>query len=322
MNGLSSALLTFAAPVLAGFLFRQAWIVRGNAPGRLSGLSRWLLLVHAFVLGPVSGLFSLWVLNLGDSRLIALPVIGGLLHIGGALLALLGARIMRMPASQRGSFMMSGMVSNIGMIGSILAFYFFGEAGYALGAFFRIFEQPIYFLIGYPVTSAMGNGRKVTVTEGLRQIVTEPTIYMPILGLAAGLVLNLAGVGRPASIGTINAALIPAVTINLAFSIGITLRVGAIREHIRPCLVMAAVKFAALPLLIAGLAKLAGLDRLDGGLPFRVALLMSFMPVGVNALIATTLFRLDEEMAVAVWLSNNLLLLPVLLLYAPLVAMH
>lgn len=318
MERLLYALFTLATPLLGGYGARRAALALNRGLDSLMKLSRGMKWLHAIFLGPVTAVLSLWVVDLSQIRLAALPAIGAAYHVTGALLALGAARLMRMDQRQTGAFFMAGMVSNLGSVGGLVGFLLWGEPGFALVSFYRLLELPLYYVVGYPIASMMGTGERVAVREAVRKALTEPATALPILGVAVGIALNLAGIARPQELGPFNSVLIILLSINLAFSIGLSMRVGAVAEHLPACGAMALIKYLALPPVVAGLSWLAGLQGVDGGLPFKVAVLLSFMPVGFIALIPTTLFNLDKEMANAVWLSSTLLLLAVLPLVAPL----
>ena len=60
-----------------------------------------------------------------------------------------------------------------------------------------------------------------------------------------------------------------------------------------------------------------GLHRIDNGLPLKVVLILSSMPVGFIAMVPPTLYRLDIDLANACWLVTNgllILVVPTLLL--------
>jgi predicted permease len=123
---------------------------------------------------------------------------------------------------------------------------------------------------------------------------------------------------RPVWLGQVNSLLIPLTAANVAFAIGVTVRIGAVTENLKACGAMIAVKFAILPALIFLFGQLSGLSAAGDGLPFKVALLLSFMPVGVTVVMAATLFDLDEDLAMALWLATTVTLVPVLPLLKPL----
>ncbi len=317
LNPMYSALLTFAAPIAAGYMGRRVLLATDRSPANLFTLSKWQKEFGNLVLAPITAVLALWALDFSQMNLVALPVLGVAYHAIGTGLALVMARLLSMPARQRGVFLMAGMNSNLGLIGGLLCFLLFGETGYALSSFFRVLELPVYYLAGFPAAAAMGNGQRISIRRSLRQIVTDPSLFLPISGVVLGILLSLTGVPRPAWVSNVNSLLIPLSSINIAFAVGVTLRVGAVADHLRPSMAMAALKFALLPAALWSLGRLAGLDQVDGGLPFRVVVLLSFMPVGFTAIVAATLFDLDEDLANALWFTTTVLVLPVLGLLIP-----
>jgi predicted permease len=318
LNPLYSAAITFAVPLVAGAAVRRGLQAADMSADPLLTLSQYQKHLNNYIFAPISALLSLWALNLSQARLVALPALGLVYLVGGALVGALLARLMGMGARQRGVFLFAGLNGNQGMLGGLLCFLFFGETGYAIASFIRLFESPFYFLIGYPTISAIGSGKKITVAAGLKQIVTDAAIWLPILGTAVGMGLSLAGMQRPVWLGQVNSLLIPLTAANVAFAIGVTVRIGAVTENLKACGAMIAVKFAILPALIFLFGQLSGLSAAGDGLPFKVALLLSFMPVGVTVVMAATLFDLDEDLAMALWLATTVTLVPVLPLLKPL----
>ena len=67
-----------------------------------------------------------------------------------------------------------------------------------------------------------------------------------------------------------------------------------------------------IPALITSLAWGAGLNTIDNGLPFKVVLILSSMPVAFNALVAASLYDLDLDLANSCWLLSTLGLVVVL----------
>lgn len=64
------------------------------------------------------------------------------------------------------------------------------------------------------------------------------------------------------------------------------------------------------------MAYLAGLGGLDGGVPLKVVLILSSMPVGFTALVPPALYGLDVDLANACWFGTTLALAAVLPLQA------
>lgn len=101
------------------------------------------------------------------------------------------------------------------------------------------------------------------------------------------------------------------------FAIGLRLRLGDTRQYLREHALLAAVKFAGLPVLSLGVLALVNLTAAPlAPLGQKVVLVEAFMPVAIQSVIIANLFHLDGRMASTLWLVNtvlfSLLPLPVL----------
>ncbi len=317
MKPIYTVIFAFALPLVAGYGIRQALDAAGRSAEPLLTLSRYQKLAANLVFAPLMTALSLWSLNLGQVQIIALPIIGAVYYVLALALSWLYARSKHMNGQQSAAFTFSGMCSNTGLLGGLFCYLFFGEAGYALNNFLRLAESPLIFLVGFPVASALGKADRVTLRDAARQVARDPSVMLPVLSIFAGILLNLSGVVRPAALGTLNAILIPLSTANFAFAIGPTLRLGSFAEHLRPCGAMVILKFTLLPATVAALGWMAGLHTVDGGLPLKVAVLTTCMPVGFLAPAVATTFNLDEGLANAVWFTTTMLVFPLVLLLKP-----
>jgi predicted permease len=105
-----------------------------------------------------------------------------------------------------------GTFTNITSFGGLVAFMYYGEAGYALSALFKLFEPVIYFSIGFPLAklysdeSATGSTTKLRIDVGA--LARDRVVMLPLLGIAAGAILNWSGVVRPAVLGQLMSPLV------------------------------------------------------------------------------------------------------------------
>jgi len=70
--------------------------------------------------------------------------------------------------------------------------------------------------------------------------------------------------------------------------------------------------FALVPVLATSLAYLLGLGKIEGGLPLKVVIILSSMPVAFNALIPPSIYDLDLHLANSCWFFTTALLVIVL----------
>ena len=87
---------------------------------------------------------------------------------------------------------------------------------------------------------------------------------------------------------------------------------GLIRDYIKECVSVSIIKFALEPVSITSLAYLIGFGKIDGGLPLKVVIILSSMPVAFNALIPPSIYDLDLDLANSCWFFPTALLVVVL----------
>ena len=104
------------------------------------------------------------------------------------------------------------------------------------------------------------------------------------------------------------------------FGIGLRLRLGDARKYLREHALLAAVKFAGIPLLSLGILAAINLTPVPlASLGQRVVVVEAFMPVAIQGVMIANLFHLDGRMASTLWLVNTVLFvllpLPALVLW-------
>ena len=307
--------------LIAGCLIRQ-WAGSGPAPVQESSLKAVRLLIQKiamFGLIPVSAMLSLWGLPSPDPRLLVLPALGLAAWICGGALAVFFSRRMALSPEKTGSMYCCGTFTNIGAVGCLVAVMQFGEQAIAMASLYRLCEEMFYFGVALPVARSF-SAHASRLSRSFRLHV-DPVLAAVLAALALGLVLNLADVSRPDVLGTLSSAAMIAGTICFLLSIGMGLRPSRMTCYLREAAVISLIKFAFVPVIVTSLAVLAGLGDVEGGLPLRVVIILSSMPVAMNALIPPSLFDLDLDLANACWVFTTLALvviLPILIIILPL----
>ncbi len=321
MDRLLLTLTIIFVSLIAGCLIRQ-WAGSGPAPVQESSLKAVRLLIQKiamFGLIPVSAMLSLWGLPSPDPRLLVLPALGLAAWICGGVLAVFFSRRMALSPEKTGSMYCCGTFTNIGAVGCLVAVMQFGEQAIAMASLYRLCEEMFYFGVALPAARSF-SAHASRLSRSFRLHV-DPVLAAVLAALALGLVLNLAGVVRPAVLGTISSAAMIAGTICFLLSIGMGLRPSRMTCYLREAAVISLIKFAFVPVIVTSLAVLAGLGDVEGGLPLRVVIILSSMPVAMNALIPPSLFDLDLDLANACWVFTTLALvviLPILIIILPL----
>jgi predicted permease len=277
-------------------------------------LRKLLQRIALLFLNPVAIVGAVWVVNIGDVSIAALPLVGFFALTAGGILALGAARVLRLEARKTGAMFCCGSFTNIGSIGALVCFLFLGETGFALVPIYKLFEEVSYYAIGFPIARYYSGATEPSAAFGarLRALLKDPFIVVAVSSLLIGGIPNWSGPPRPAVYKSVVSLFVPLATVMLLASIGLALRFRRVRDYLKEAVAVALIKFVIVPVCAAGLAYLIGFGRIDGGMPLKVVLILSSMPVAFNALIPPSIYDLDLDLANSCWFVTTGLLALVL----------
>lgn len=263
---------------------------------------------------PLSFFGAIWNLSLNDVQLIGMPFLGAGVFLTGGALALFAARLLNLSPRQAGAFFCCGSFSNIGAIGAMVCYTFLGEAAFALVPAYKLFEEIIYYAFGFPLARSFAEGERRAggIKNGFLQVVKDPFILVALSSILAGGILNISGVARPLFFAGLNMVLVPFGSFFMLISIGLAMRFTRLRHYLRECAAVAVIKFLCMPILALSAASVLGYGEIMDGMPLKVVLVLSSMPVAFIALIPPSLYDLDIDLANACWCASMLCLIGVL----------
>ena len=312
MNRLLFTLGIIAFGLFLGYTLKQVFergIVRPPLP--LSDLRKVLQKLALWGIMPIAFCGAIWIIKVDDLRVAAMPALGVTALLLGGAAALVVAGMMNLSRRQTGSFFVCGSFTNLGSMGGLVVFVFLGEAGFALVPLYKLLEEMVYYTIGFPVAkyfSAEG-GDRVSAVKRLKTVLVDPFFLVALVSIGTGGVLNLSGVPRPEFYKTVNAVFIPFGTVVLLTSVGLAMRFSSIREYLKESLAVAGIKFLLVPIAVTGMAWALGYSRIDNGLPLKVVMVLSAMPVAFNSLVPPSLYDLNVDLANACWMLSTLALI-------------
>lgn len=295
-------------PLVAGYLIRRRRLLQ--EPDIIS--TRTIVWLTKLIT-PVIVLLSFWKLELTSLKIFTLPVAGLLISATALIPALFFSRLHKLSRRQKGSYLGSAMFSNIGYtLGGFIAFVLYGEVGFGLTVLFCLYFKPYYYTVGFYMAENYGSEKKIKIGQNLKRIFTEGIRLLPLLGLMAGIGLNLLSVPRPQAAGHINDFLIPVSTFIYMLAIGLTMKFSAIKRFKSPLLSISLIKFVFSPAVGILLAYLFGYHTVMDGLPLKITLIEAFMPSAIASLILPSLFNLDQDLANSLWLFTTFMIIPLL----------
>jgi len=292
--------------IAGGYIIRRIFEPRvSESEKKLRSVSRGLKLSSFFFMNPVALLSTFWGLNIPDSRVFGLPIIGFASVLIGMLLAIAAIRMMNIPPVKAGSVFTCGSFSNILTMGGLVAYTFFREPGYGLVQLFTMAMSPIYYLVGYPIAANIGLGRKPVLKVTAASLKENPFLFFPLAAILVGIGVHATGLPRPDVLATVVAIIVPLVAATLGISIGLTLRFTSIRRYLREIAVVLAIRHLLLPALTIPIGVLLGFGHISDGLALKVLIIVSVMPVAFNALVPPAIYGFDLDLANSAWIAST-----------------
>ena len=280
-------------------------------PISIEALRKWLQRTALLFVNPVAILGAVWIVRIHDIGLAALPFICIFAIVAGGLWALMASWILGHGPKKTGAMFCCGAFTNNGSIGALLCFIFLGEPGFALVPIYKLFEEFSYYSIGFPVARHY-SGSAAAADEGtwcrIMRLVRDPLIIVSLSSIVLGGILNASGLQRPAFYEIVNAVFIPLGTVMLLISIGLAFRFRKVQDYLKEGITIAAIKFIMVPVMASFLAWVIGFGDINGGLPLKVVIILSSMPVAFIALIPPSIYDLDIDLANSCWFITTALL--------------
>lgn len=281
---------------------------RAGSDEVLRTVSRRLKLSAFFFLNPVALTSTFWGIGALDPRVFGLPFLGLLSVLVGMTGSMIAIRLLKIPPFRAGSVFTCGTFANILTMGGLVAYTLFREPGYALVQLFTMVMSPAYYLLGYPIAGNIGHGRKPVFRIGTTTLKDNPFLIFPLAAIALGIGMRFTGIARPAFLAEVVRIIIPTVAAVLGLAIGISLRFTGFRSYLKEIAVVLAIRHLLLPAIMIPVGILFGFANMSDGLPFKILIVVSVMPVAFNALVPPAIYGFDLDLANSAWIVSTALL--------------
>jgi predicted permease len=249
-------------------------------------------------------LCSLWIARI-DRQSALMPVVatsGWLLTAGFAWLVSVA---LGHTSARRGAFIASMSQSNNGFtLLGFVALVLFGEPGLAQATYSQALNAPYLLLFCFPVArlhSNRGAAAGKSIVQVLRDNICDPRVFLPLVTISSGLLLNLFGVPRPPLISSIVRPLIYVGTASSGVAVGLLFRGALLSRYWRENGVSLLYRSSLYPLYYAGMAWLVGLGALDT----RIIVLYGLVPSALLANYLAVTFELDTDLTSSVFVVST-----------------
>lgn len=289
-------LIDILVPLYVGHLL-QRW-----------GMAReWVrLLIRCNVVGICSllALFSFWSLRVAPELLWMPLSILPICFLPLPLYWLWERRRFTDPRDQ-GSYVITMMLGNIGTLAGLCAYSLYGETGFAYIQLIAVPQVLVVVLFVFPLAHRYYEAWATGGSTGRHGVRLREALLtwnqLPVVCVAAGLLLGAFGVPRPEAAAPIFTALIHISAWMGMISVGYDLHLAGVRRYARQLWPLFPVKFLYLPLLLFAMTRLITQDPVI----LWCVVLAAAAPTAIFAVTSAQLYRLNVDMAEAAFLTTT-----------------
>lgn len=292
------------APLAVGYFLHQHRMVPEEHVNKLIRFN--VICVYTLL-----SLLSFWVLPISWD-LVIVPVFGFLLVlIPGAIGGLFFLKRYK-SWLDRGAYIASAMLANLGTLGGVCAFILYDEQGFAYTQIIGTCQNILLVLVIFPFAQYcyMKYTHAVRKTNRFHSFCEMFFSWnqLSLVGMIAGLLLNAFGVARPAMLGPVFQGLVHIAAWIAMLPVGFLIDFRQVRRYEKKVRSLTALRFLITPVIFSILIYLFVKDPVVQG----TLLICAFCPTAINAVLTSRLYHLTTDLAVSSFVITTGAFLPII----------
>ncbi|MDP2182848.1 MAG: AEC family transporter [Actinomycetota bacterium] len=274
---LARIILSFVAIVGVGWLLRRFGVLKAEDARPINNV-----IIYAGL--PAMIFRAVYNASL-DRQLLGIAAVAWVCFIAIAALAWLACSALKLPRVVCGGFVLAAALGNTGYIGYPISQAVLGDAGLVQAIFYDVFGTVAALLfVGLFIAERFGSSGERPINP-----IREALAFPAVIALFAGLLLQQVAV--PTSVSNAIDALATLVVPLIMISVGISLRLGTLREHALPLGALALLRLAVAPAVAWGVGSFV----LKDPAALRLVVLEAGVPSMMLTLVIGARFRLDTD---------------------------
>ena len=292
-------------PLIVGYLLYQRQMLSDTTVNRL-------IRINVVVFFTLLSFFSFWALPLTQDLLILPAFFAFIILFPGFLSWRFLGRRFHSPID-RGTHLISALLSNIGTLGGICAYIIYGERGFAYAQIGGACQNLVLVLLAFPIAQYYyllhkTHGRTARLEgRGFLGLLISWN-QLSILGMAAGLALNAADITRPPILSEVFSYIIHVSAWFAMLPVGSLINFRRARRFVYLTLDMILLRFLVVPLV----AFLAARIFISDPIVQNSLVIFASVPAAINATLTARLYQLNVDYTIAVFLVTTVLYLTIL----------
>ena len=292
-------------PLIVGYLLYQRQMLSDTTVNRL-------IRINVVVFFTLLSFFSFWALPLTQDLLILPAFFAFIILFPGFLSWRFLGRRFHSPID-RGTHLISALLSNIGTLGGICAYILYGERGFAYAQIGGACQNLVLVLLAFPIAQYYyllhkTHGRTARLEgRGFLGLLISWN-QLSILGMAAGLALNAADITRPPILSEAFSYIIHVSAWFAMLPVGSLINFRRARRFFYLTLDMIFLRFLVVPFVTFAAARLLISDPIVQ----NALVIFASVPAAINATLTARLYQLNVDYTIAVFLVTTVLYLTIL----------
>ncbi len=295
--GMSDLLL----PLIAGYYVHRFHLISDRT-------ANLLIKFNVIIVYTLQTFLSFWVLPLSWSLILLIPFGACFIFFPGIIAHYTFAKKHR-SILDRGSYIMSAMLTNIGTLGGVCAFIIYREEGFAYTQIIASVQTVILVMFCFPLAQfyrSRYENAGVRPSYNFGELISK--FFSPnqicVLGIMAGIFLNLHHVERPESFSPIFAFLVHFGAWTALLPVGFLIKFNRTRYYYKRVADLCLLRFIIVPVLCYG----AGIMLFpDNQVLLNTLLICALTPTAINAVITSRLYHLNVNLALASFMMTTLI---------------
>ena len=287
-------------PLIVGYFLHREKILSDNAANLIIKLN--VRIVYTLLT-----LLSFWVLPVTWDLLWLFPFGAAYVLIPGAIGAIFARRHKNL--LNRGAYVMSAMLSNIGTLGGVCAFILYNETGFAYTQIIGSCQNILVVLVCFPLAQYYHSKHIEAAHEETEKISFRKMFLtwnqLSLVGIAAGLLLNFYEVPRPEILSDLFQGLVHFGAWAALLPVGYLINFSHTKYYFGRVWDLSILRFVIMPAVIYFLSRQIFTDKILLDTLFVCAM----SPTAINAVLASRLYKLHVDLAVTSFLMTTAMFL-------------
>ncbi|TWH51937.1 AEC family transporter [Sporomusa sp. KB1] len=250
---------------------------------------------------PLLTILTMWKLHL-NYVLVWLPVIGVLLCVIPGVAAYFRVATKFSSELDKGSYILSAILSNTVTLGGLCAYIMYGEVGFAYTQMVMMLQNIVMFTFCFPLAQYYYQKSIGGSFEGhsMANLFLNRN-QLPVIGMTIGLGLNLMSIGRPAQLEALVDPLVHLGAWTALLPIGYVIDTTGMRTYYVTIKDLIPIKLILTPATAYLIARVLFVDEII----VNTIVILAAMPTATNTVIAVQLHHLNVDIATAAFVLTT-----------------